>query len=126
MTLAQNRGPSPPWARPVSAGLGRMAAMKINLPDGLSDDRVSLRPMVPSDAAPYAAAFREDPDLGRLLGVEQDPDEETVGERIEAETQPVDDRAFFKLAIADPVSGAFWGEVIVHGFLMSSGCCGSR
>jgi [ribosomal protein S5]-alanine N-acetyltransferase len=91
-----------------------MAAMKINLPDRLSDDRVSLRPMAATDGAPYAAAFREDPDLGRLLGVEKDPDEQTVRERIEAETQPVDDRTFFKLAIADPVTDAFWGEVLVH------------
>jgi RimJ/RimL family protein N-acetyltransferase len=91
-----------------------MAAMKINLPGRLSSDRVSLRPMVPGDAAPYAAAFREDPDLGRLLGVEQDPDEQTVRERIEAQAQPAEDRAFLQFAIADPVTDAFWGEVIVH------------
>lgn len=91
-----------------------MAAMKITLPSRLSDDRVSLRPMVPTDAKPYAAAFGEDPDLGRLLGVEQDPDEQAVRERIETEAQPVEDRVFFTLAIADPVTDAFWGEVIVH------------
>jgi ribosomal-protein-alanine N-acetyltransferase len=91
-----------------------MSAMKIDLPDRLSDDLVSLRPMVATDAAPYATAFSDDPDLGRLLGVEQDPGEQTVRERIEAETEPVDDRTYFKLAIADPVTDAFWGEVLVH------------
>ncbi|MGO9959407.1 MAG: GNAT family N-acetyltransferase [Solirubrobacteraceae bacterium] len=88
--------------------------MKINLPDRLGDDLVSLRPMMPTDAAPYATAFSDDPDLGRLLGVEHDPDEQTVRERIEAETQPVDDRTFCRLAIADPDTDAFWGAVLVH------------
>ena len=63
--------------------------------------------MASSDAAPYAAAFREDPDLGRLLGVEKDPDEPTVREQIEAETQRGDERTFFKLAIADPLRTRF-------------------
>ena len=94
--MIQDRTGDPPRRGhvPISTGLGRMAAMKINLPDRLSDDRVCLRPMVASDAAAYAAAFRDDPDLGRLLGVEQDPDEQTVRERIEAEDSAGDDRRF--------------------------------
>lgn len=88
--------------------------MKISLPERLEDGHVALRPMRAEDAAPYAAAFGDDPDLGRLLGVEEDPDEATVRGRIEAQAQRTEDAKFVQLAIADPATDEFWGEVLVH------------
>lgn len=97
-------------------GAGKMARVMIELPDRLADDLVSLRPMLPSDAAAYAAAFRDDPDLGRLLGVDQDPDEQTVRERVSRQAQRADEGKGVELAIADPANDAFWGSVILHTF----------
>jgi ribosomal-protein-alanine N-acetyltransferase len=56
--------------------------VRIELPE-LSDAVVALRPLRADDAVPYAAAFRADPDLGRLLGVEEDPDESAVRDRVQ-------------------------------------------
>ncbi len=43
------------------------------MPDRLTDDAVALRLLTPADAEPYARAFSDDPDLGRLLGFDTDP-----------------------------------------------------
>jgi RimJ/RimL family protein N-acetyltransferase len=91
-----------------------MRRVKIALPDRLEDGFVALRPMRVADAEPYSAAFREDPDLGRLLGVEADPDEASVRERIDRQAQGAAERSFVQLAIADPTTNAFWGELLVH------------
>ena len=88
--------------------------MEIRLPDRLRDEAVVLRGLRPDDAAPYAAAFGEDPDLGRLIGIETDPDETSVRERIEQLRDRTVEADFFQLAIADPVSDAFLGTVLVH------------
>lgn len=88
--------------------------MKVSIPTRLTDGRIALRPLAAGDAAAYAAAFRDDPDLGRLLGFESDPDEATVRARIEAQRERGEDVAFFRLAIADAATDSFWGEVIVH------------
>lgn len=91
-----------------------MVTVKVSVPERLEDGLVALRPMRADDASPYAAAFGEDPDLGRLLGVEKAPDERAVRERIEAQAQRTKDTDFVQLAIADAASDRFWGEVIVH------------
>jgi ribosomal-protein-alanine N-acetyltransferase len=91
-----------------------MARVKIVLPERMVDGDVALRPLRVEDAAPYAAAFVDDPDLGRLLGVETDPDEASIRGRIEAQAQPAEDTKFVQLAIADAATDAFWGELIVH------------
>lgn len=88
--------------------------MWVLLPERLDDDVVMLRPMMLDDAPAYAGAFHEDPSLGRLLGVETDPDEASVRERIERHSARGADTTFIQLAIADPVTDAFWGSVIVH------------
>lgn len=88
--------------------------MKLTVPERLEDGAVALRRMRPQDADPYATAFLDDPDLGRLLGVEADPDESSVRQRIESANLDADDIKFIQLAIADPVTDAFWGEMIVH------------
>jgi RimJ/RimL family protein N-acetyltransferase len=80
-------------------------------PRRLAGDGVTLRPLREDDAPAYAAAFRDDPELGRLIGVERDPDEAAVRKRI-AESEK---RAGFELAIATDESDAFRGVVAVHG-----------
>jgi RimJ/RimL family protein N-acetyltransferase len=79
-------------------------------PQGLAGDGVTLRSLREDDAPAYAAAFREDPELGRLVGAETDPDAAAVRERIADAAQ----RAGFELAIADGASDAFRGVVAVH------------
>jgi len=91
-----------------------IAAVKIGLLDRLGDDHVILRPMHTDDAAAYAGAFQDDPDLGRLLGIEADPDEASVRERIEAQAQRAEDTNFVQMAIADAATDSFWGAMIVH------------
>jgi ribosomal-protein-alanine N-acetyltransferase len=56
--------------------------MRIDLPESLSDGTVTLRPMRAGDAAAFAQAFRDDPELGVAIGVEEDPDESAALERL--------------------------------------------
>lgn len=90
--------------------------MRIELPDRLSADRVLLRPMRSEDAVPYVGAFADDPELGRLLGEERDPDESSVCRRIERQGQLAEHGEAAELAVADPGSDAFLGAVILHSF----------
>jgi ribosomal-protein-alanine N-acetyltransferase len=79
----------------------------VELPDRLDGDGVVLRRLRADDAPAYAAAFRDDPDLGRLLGVDEAPDEPAVRGRVGRAGE---------LAIADPESDAFLGWLNVHSF----------
>jgi RimJ/RimL family protein N-acetyltransferase len=79
----------------------------IELPDRLEGDGFVLRPLQAADAAAYAAAFSQDPELGRLLGVDQDPDEEAARGRVGRAGE---------LAIADAQTDAFLGWLILHSF----------
>jgi RimJ/RimL family protein N-acetyltransferase len=83
----------------------------VELPDSLSGEGVLLRPLRAGDAAPLAAAFRDDPDLGRLLGYEEDPDEAWVRRRV-AEPPAAADVA--ELVIAEPGTRAFRGLLLAH------------
>ena len=60
----------------------------------------------PATRAAYAAAFRDDPELGRLIGTEADPDEARVRQRAIADRR-------FELAIVDE-DDAFAGMVLLH------------
>ena len=86
--------------------------MRIELPDSLSDGEVVLRRLRAGDAEAYVAAFRADPDLGRLLGIEEDPDEARV--RHKAEREP--DGVFVELAVAHATDDALLGSMILHSF----------
>ena len=79
-------------------------------PEALADEGVALRPLREDDVPAYAAAFRDDTELGRLIGVERDPDEAAVRERI-AERHTC---SGFELAITADGSDAFRGLVAVH------------
>jgi RimJ/RimL family protein N-acetyltransferase len=73
-----------------------MPVVRIALPERLDDGVVALRPLRTEDAAPYAAAFREDPQLGHLLGVEQDPDESATRGLIERQDRHTEDAKSFQ------------------------------
>ena len=75
-----------------------------------------LRPLRPQDAVPYAAAFREEPELGVLLGVEQDPDEQWVIERAGHDNERLRTGRAAELAVADPATDALWGSITLHSF----------
>jgi RimJ/RimL family protein N-acetyltransferase len=77
----------------------------IALPDRLEGEGFVLRPLRAADAAAYAAAFRDDPELGRLLGVEEDPGEDAARERVGRAAE---------LAVADARTDAFLGQVLLH------------
>jgi RimJ/RimL family protein N-acetyltransferase len=99
------------WTSGISGKLGAGPDGPImRLPTTTSDGIVRLRPLRPDDAAAYAGAFVDDPDLGRRRGLIRDPDEaafladvdESVGEE------------FAELAIADAGGDALLGSVILH------------
>jgi RimJ/RimL family protein N-acetyltransferase len=91
-----------------------MRDVSISGPGRLEDGVVVVRPLRGEDAGPYAGAFRDDPALGRLLGIEADPDESSVRERIERQPSDRGELKFLELAIADPATDAFCGVVLVH------------
>jgi [ribosomal protein S5]-alanine N-acetyltransferase len=93
-----------------------MRSVEIELPKRLTDGVVALRPPRADDAAPYAAAFRDDRDLGRLVGIERDPDEAEVLEGIEGNRERAAQGTGVLLSIADASSDEFLGLVILHSF----------
>jgi [ribosomal protein S5]-alanine N-acetyltransferase len=90
--------------------------MRIEFDGRLSDGEVTLRRLRPGDASAYGAAYREDPDLGRLLGEEVDPDEAEVRERIDRQDERAAAGRSIELAIVDPGTDALWGSLILHSF----------
>ncbi|HEX3691652.1 MAG TPA: GNAT family protein [Solirubrobacteraceae bacterium] len=90
--------------------------MKLGLAEPVSDGRVTLRWMRAEDVAPCAQAFRDDPDLGSRIGVERDPDESSLRERIAGQQERTAEGNSIQLAIADADSGAFWGAMFLHSF----------
>jgi len=90
--------------------------VRIDLPASLSDDAVTLRPLRVDDAPAYVAAFIDDQELGRLLGVEKDPDEQSIHEEISRQNRRSEEGAGARLVIADPATDAFWGEITLHSF----------
>jgi RimJ/RimL family protein N-acetyltransferase len=75
---------------------------------------VCLRPLRSEDAVGYADAFVQDPDIGRLLGIEEDPSEQTVLDTVAGQSQLAEEGKGVELAIADPVTRQLWGSLLVH------------
>ena len=48
------------------------------VPEDLERDGIALRRLRARDAGAFAAAFREDPTLGVLIGADEDPTENSV------------------------------------------------
>lgn len=80
----------------------------------LSDGVVTLRDLEERDLEPYAAAFAVDRDLGRLLGVEQDPNVASLRERRGRLGPFAADGRLAELAIADAATDAFLGSLTLH------------
>ena len=80
---------------------------EVVLPDRVEGDGFVLRRLRADDAAALVTAFRDDPELGRLLGFDEDPDEAWVRGRL---------GRTYELVIADPESDAFLGMVLLHSY----------
>lgn len=86
------------------------------LPEGLARDGVALRRLRARDAAPYAAAFRDDPRLGALIGVEHDPTEASTRRFIARQSRLRARGEYLGLAVSDGPAGSFRGLVMLHSF----------
>jgi len=87
-------------------------ALLARAPERLEAEGVVLRAMRAQDAAILAGAFVEDPNLGRLLGSEQDPTEQTLRAKIARRSEP--GRSVVEWAIADSQTDACLGSMLVH------------
>jgi len=83
----------------------------IVVPEGLAGPLVHLRALHERDAAAYARAYREDPELGRLQGHESDPDEDRVRENAARSRSAAESGEGIELAICDAASGDFVGAI---------------
>lgn len=88
----------------------------IHIPELLVDGDLALRPMRAGDAVALAQAFSEDPDLGRVLGTEKDPDEKTLRERIDRREQGTSTNGVVEFAIVDAGTDACLGSMLLHSF----------
>jgi ribosomal-protein-alanine N-acetyltransferase len=95
---------------------GTIRGVKIDLPESLAGDGVLLRRLRPHDAPAYVAAFGADPELGRLLGMDEDPGEATIRDRVDAHPGLAAEGRLVELAVADPEDDAFLGSMILHSF----------
>jgi RimJ/RimL family protein N-acetyltransferase len=90
------------------------------VPDGLVRDGVALRKLRARDAAPFAAAFREDPRLGELVGFETDPTDAFARRFIARQPRLRARGEFLGLAVTDAPGvaaapgRAFLGHVMLH------------
>jgi RimJ/RimL family protein N-acetyltransferase len=73
-----------------------------------------LRPLRLEDASDYVRAFADDPDLGRLVGVEEDPTEEQFAQRVAQARQWAKDGKAVELAVCAAGDGNFAGTVLAH------------
>ena len=75
-----------------------------------------LRALRESDVEPFVDAFRDDPELGWLLGFEHDPRPEYVRERLKSEKTRLRAGRSVAFAVTEPEDDAFLGEVLLHTF----------
>jgi [ribosomal protein S5]-alanine N-acetyltransferase len=86
---------------------------RIEVPETLAGATVRLRALAERDAPAYAAAFREDPDLGRLLGLPSDPDERWAQGHTRRCSEAAERGEWLELAIRDPDTDDFLGVVML-------------
>jgi RimJ/RimL family protein N-acetyltransferase len=90
--------------------------MRIELPESLTDGDVVLRRLRADDAAAYVAAFSADPELGRLLGMEEDPGEASVRERVGRLPDLAAEGKLVELAVSEQGHDGFLGSMMLHSF----------
>jgi RimJ/RimL family protein N-acetyltransferase len=95
----------------------------IVVPDRLADVSVRLRPLNERDAAAYAAAHSADPDLGRLRGMESDPDEAWARDQAARSREAAEKGEWIELAICDACSDEFLGAVLLLNITRELGRC---
>jgi RimJ/RimL family protein N-acetyltransferase len=84
------------------------------VPEGLLRDGVALRRLRARDAGPFAAAFRDDPELGVLIGTDEDPTEGGVRRFIARQPGLRARGEFLGLAVTDESRRPFLGHVMLH------------
>jgi RimJ/RimL family protein N-acetyltransferase len=92
------------------------AVPSLPVPEGLERDGIALRRLRARDAGPFAAAFREDPRLGALIGAEEDPTEGGVRRFIARQPGLRARGEFLGLAATDFTRRPFLGHVMLHTF----------
>jgi ribosomal-protein-serine acetyltransferase len=90
-------------------------ARSIELPR-IEGELVRLRPAEPRDVPIWAQAFVDDPELGPAWGLEEDPGEAELRERVESATDGPEQGRWAELVVADRQSDALIGGVILHSF----------
>jgi RimJ/RimL family protein N-acetyltransferase len=84
------------------------------LPADLARDGVALRRLRGRDAAPFAAAFRDDPGLGPALLMDDDPSEGWARRFIASQARVRARGDALALAVCDAPDGPFLGLVLLH------------
>ncbi|MEA2296456.1 MAG: hypothetical protein QOE86_4095 [Solirubrobacteraceae bacterium] len=84
------------------------------VPEGLEREGIALRRLRARDAGPFAAAFREDPELGIVIGAEEDPTENGVRRFIARQPGLRARGEFLGLAVTDETRRPFLGHVMLH------------
>jgi ribosomal-protein-alanine N-acetyltransferase len=84
------------------------------VPEGLARDGIALRRLRARDAGPFAAAFRDDPELGVLIAAEEDPTEGAVRRFIARQPGLRARGEFLGLAVTDDSRRPFLGHVMLH------------
>jgi RimJ/RimL family protein N-acetyltransferase len=90
--------------------------MRIDLPDSLTDGHVRLRPMRADDARAFAQAFRDDPELGVAIGVEEDPEETAALARLPRMADAAAEGEAAELAITTVDDDVFVGVIVLMHF----------
>jgi [ribosomal protein S5]-alanine N-acetyltransferase len=89
---------------------------EIDLPSRIEGREVALRPAEMRDVPAWARAFVEDPELGPAWGIEEDPGEAELRERVESSVVGPREGKWAELVIADRSSDELLGDVILHSF----------
>jgi RimJ/RimL family protein N-acetyltransferase len=84
------------------------------VPEDLTRDGIALRRLRARDAGAFAAAFRDDPALGTLIGAEEDPTDNAVRRFIARQPGLRARGEFLGLAVTDLTGRPFLGHVMLH------------
>ncbi len=84
------------------------------VPENLAREGIALRRLRARDAGAFAAAFREDPELGLMIGADEDPTENGVRRFIARQPGLRSRGEFLGLAVTDDSKRPFLGHVMLH------------
>jgi ribosomal-protein-alanine N-acetyltransferase len=84
------------------------------VPENLEREGVALRRLRTRDAGPFAAAFRDDPELGIMIGADEDPTENGIRRFIARQPGLRARGEFLGMAVTDSSKRPFLGHVMLH------------